>query len=90
MIQCHTGGFRPAEFGEDGADCDILDDGGRDMRILGERCMKDLAICESEAQKEKNGGTNGSEHLLRVGIAKAAFVGSGYGCTEGGQEDDVI
>ena len=41
-------------------------------------------------RKWKNGGTNGSEHLLRVGIAKAAFVRSGYGCTEGGQEDDVI
>lgn len=34
--------------------------------------------------------TNGSEHLLRIGIAQAAFVRSGYGSTEGGQEDDVI
>ena len=35
-------------------------------------------------------GTNGSEHLLWVGIAKAAFVRPGYRCTEGGQEDHVI
>ena len=41
-------------------------------------------------RKQKKGGTNGSEHLLRVGIAKAAFIRSGYRCTEGGQEDHVI
>ena len=30
------------------------------------------------------------QHLLWIGIAEAAFVGSGYGGTEGGEEDNVI
>lgn len=34
--------------------------------------------------------TYGCEHLLWIGIAEAAFVGTGYGSAEGGEEDDVI
>lgn len=30
------------------------------------------------------------EHLLWIGIAEAAFVGTGYGGAEGGEEDNVI
>ncbi len=34
--------------------------------------------------------TNSSEHLFWVGIAEAAFIRSGYGSSESGEEDHVI
>lgn len=35
-------------------------------------------------------GTNRSDHLLWVGIAKPAFVRSGCGGAESGEEDHII
>lgn len=34
--------------------------------------------------------TYGCEHLFWIGIAEAAFVGTGYGGAKGGEEDNVI
>lgn len=35
-------------------------------------------------------GTNSSEKLFWVGMAEAAFIRSGYGSAESGEEDHVI
>lgn len=45
----------------------------------------------SEKQREsREERANSSEHLLWVGIAKTAFIRSGYWSAESGEEDHVI
>lgn len=67
-----------------------MDGGGRDIGILGERCTEDLAIRKWVAETMESGLDYSSEHLLWVGMAEAAFIGSGYGSAESGEEDNVI
>ncbi len=43
-----------------------------------------------EQGERRDDETNSSEHLFWVGIAEAAFIRSGYGSTESGEEDHVI
>ena len=44
MAEGHASGFRAAELGEDGADSDILDEGGIKVGVLGESGFEDLGM----------------------------------------------
>ena len=57
--------------------------------MVGSGCAKYLVDCEWRNKgygkvRELEWGTNSSEHLLWVCIAKTTFVGASYGRAEGG------
>ena len=48
MVEGHAGGFAATELGEDGANCYILDVGGRKVGVLVQGGAEDLALQRSE------------------------------------------
>lgn len=40
------GSFGAAQSQEDGSDCDILNDGGWNVGVLGKHCAEAQAVCE--------------------------------------------